>query len=525
MVIVIARRSNSERFLSAILNFSLSIALAALFLFAGRANAALLYSDNGLEVRWDNTLRYTAGIRLAQANATLLADENGDDGDRNFSRGLMMDRLDLLSTFDVTKSGFGIQASVEAWYDTVYGGHTAKGRDFPTDARHLEGRYADLADTFVYGHFLFDSAAVTVRAGRQTLLWGESIFFDENSIAAAQAPRDYVKSIISPNSYSDNAYLPVDQLSVLIQATPELSFAAYYQFGWRPSRLPPVGSYFSTSDLLGDGADELHLYRGGYLQRGPDGRPKKGRFGLSARMRFDDFDLGIYALQYASSYPLLRLAPDRMRSDWNNLGQFAAEYPDGIGLFGADFSTYYADYTLAGEITYRDDAPVVGYPLTSAYQYVVFQGRNFYAYGKANTLHAEVSAATTFAPSLAWDSADIAFELGANSILTIKQNRSDLDLSEDRAAVNIRASFEPRYFEVVPGLDISLPIGASYEPVGRYGPSYSENAHTGDLEAGISAIYASEWKMRLSYNYFYGEPVRQPMVDRNFVAFSVERTF
>jgi hypothetical protein len=44
------------------------------------AGAAQLYVADGLNLRWDNMLRYSAALRLAHPNAAFLGYINGDDG-------------------------------------------------------------------------------------------------------------------------------------------------------------------------------------------------------------------------------------------------------------------------------------------------------------------------------------------------------------------------------------------------------------------------------------------------------------
>src|SRR6202049_389050 len=227
------------------------LVIAGWAMFAGSpCRAGVLYATDGLDVRWDNTLRYSAGFRLNPPNSALLSNPNSDDGDRNFATGLVLNRLDLLSVLNVSKDEFGIQVSVDGWYDTVYDAHTANNSPatynpisvpntkFPRAVRNLDGHYAELGDIFGYANFGIGGIPVSMRAGRQTLLWGESLFFDENSIAAAQAPVDYIKNVGTPQAYSNNVFLPVNQLSVTVQPRSNIALAAYYQFEWRGHRLP-----------------------------------------------------------------------------------------------------------------------------------------------------------------------------------------------------------------------------------------------------------------------------------------------
>src|ERR1700748_1397201 len=97
--------------------------LAASLVAVVPAAGAELYNEDGIEAGWDNPLRYSVGVRLSPQNSTSLSYPNSDDGDRAFAPGLMSNRFDLLSVFDVTGETMGLQASVAAWYDTVYYTH------------------------------------------------------------------------------------------------------------------------------------------------------------------------------------------------------------------------------------------------------------------------------------------------------------------------------------------------------------------------------------------------------------------
>jgi len=102
-----------------------------------RAAAAELYDADGLDIRWDNTLRYSAGIRLAAESPILLGFANSNDGDSDFAPGLVSNRLDVVSVLDITGDSFGVQASFDGWYDTVY--HTRTDNKSPA-SYNLPGR-------------------------------------------------------------------------------------------------------------------------------------------------------------------------------------------------------------------------------------------------------------------------------------------------------------------------------------------------------------------------------------------------
>src|SRR5512146_179956 len=202
--------------------------LAAFFVGLGPAQAEQIYQGNGFDIRWDNSFRYSIGARLQSPSPDILNFPNADDGDRSFAPGLMTDRIDLLSVLDLSGDEFGAQISLAAWYDSVYhtrnddNAATVNARSAPPGhfvraTRNIDGQYAELGDTFAYANLAFWHTPVSLRVGRQTLLWGESLFYGANSIAAAQAPIDYVKRITTPDSYSTSAYLPVGQMLLTVQ--------------------------------------------------------------------------------------------------------------------------------------------------------------------------------------------------------------------------------------------------------------------------------------------------------------------
>ncbi len=508
---------------------ALHAAAGALCLVAtlGPAGAASLYSADGLNLRWDNTLRYSTAFRITPRNAALISNINGDDGDRNFAPGLISNRLGLLSVLDISHGNYGIHVSGVAWYDTVYHARTGNrspatynaasvpNTRFPRATRDLLGQYAEFADAFVFGNFDWDGTAISMRVGRQNLLWGESLFFDPNSIAAAQSPYDYIKGNSTLADYSKNVYLPVGQAAFTVQPNPIISLSFYYQFEWRASRLPAVGSYLSYLDTYGAGAERLLLRDGQYLARGADEKPSNtGQYGANLHLNLDDMDLGFYVLRYHAKYPFLKVSPAATGLAGSS-GQFDLDYQKGIELYGFSFSSYIGDDSLSGELSLRRNTP-----LTSSPRYVSSD-----TYAKGDVLHGQISSEMRLTGSSLWDSANLGVEVAADDTLDVTQNEPALDPSRGPFNMRIRAFFEPRLFEIVPNLALSFPMSIGYNLTGRSNTSYTLNEGAGDIEAGVSATYQTVWRAEITLTSYLGSPSAQPLADRDFVAFSIERTF
>src|SRR5258706_10614487 len=135
-------KADDNLFRQRLLSVAVGTSLAAA---AGCGLAAPIDVGNpDVELRWDNTVKYSAGIRAESRSDTLTkfapppaggitgpAALNGDDGDRNFKRGgLISNRVDLLSELDlVFRKSFGARVSAAGWHDAVY--NTVNTNDSP----------------------------------------------------------------------------------------------------------------------------------------------------------------------------------------------------------------------------------------------------------------------------------------------------------------------------------------------------------------------------------------------------------
>jgi hypothetical protein len=511
-------------------------ALGFLMASGRHAAAAQLYAADGLDVRWDNTLRYSAALRLESPSAVLLGYANGDDGDRNFAPGLVSNRFDLLSEFDIAAGDFGAHASAAAWYDTVYQASTNNNsaatnnaaspiaRQFPSAVRSLEGQHAELDDAFAYGNFTLAEVPVSVRVGRQTLLGGESRFFDANSIAAAMAPADYLKTMTDQGGYSGNMFLPVNQLSLTLQPLSWLSVSLYDQFEWRPSRQQGDGSFLNYLDYVGAGAGRLFLTSDQYLVRGPDHETVGGQYGIALHGSIADVDLGLYALRFRAKDPSLETLSNPMSAGQTGaVGNYRLVYPSGINLYGISFSTELGDNTLSGEFSARQNMPLVSYD-PRLQHLPAPAGGGYDGYAKGNTLHTQISLVTALGETPLWDHADAGAEIATDHVLSLTGLNPSEPFYSD-FAMKARARFEPHYFQVLPNLDMIGVAELGYNLAGHSFTSYAQNSDSGDFRFGVSGIYLSAWKASVTYTGFFGAPSRQPLADRDFAMFSLERTF
>ena len=128
---------------------------------------------------------------------------------------------------------------------------------FTKDTRDIMGRYIELLDAFVWDKGMVGGMPFTVRIGRHTLQYGETLFFGSNGIANAQGPVDIIKLLNVPGSQFKEILRPVGQASFNLQVSDNWTVDGYYQFQWEESRLPAAGSYLSSADFVGPGSEQL----------------------------------------------------------------------------------------------------------------------------------------------------------------------------------------------------------------------------------------------------------------------------
>lgn len=522
---------------------------------ASPASAAEFNTGSDLKLRWDNTIKYSNMVRLKNPSSVLLTNPNYDDGDRNFERGLVSNRLDLLSELDVVYGNVGARASAAAWYDTVYNGDTdnkspftynpssTSNNHFTDGTRELHGRDAELLDAFVFGKADIGEMNVKGRLGRHAFLYGESVFFGSNAVAAAQSPIDMIKGLSVPNTQFKELLRPTNQISGQVQVNDSLSVGAYYQLEWERHRLPASGSYFSFADMIDDGGQRVLAGPGMSLYRGDDQEGRNsGQGGLQIRWRPEGLntDFGFYAARYHDKFfqiylrPGTGVGPGQPR---DKIGEYSMVFPEDIEVYGTSFSTTVGTANVAGEISVRRNMPLVatgGAVLASPEN----DNDSNPAYPVGNSLHANLSMIDMYGQSDLWESATLIAEIAWNHRLSITKNPQALDPNSTRNAVALRLLFEPTYFQVLNGLDVSVPIGIGYTPYGRSSVVQGFGVeHGGDFTIGINGTYENTWKGTLSYTHYFGKggPLADPasgnftydqiFKDRDFVAFSLSRTF
>ncbi len=551
-----------------------SVACASLLCAGHPAHAFNYQFDNGVDVRFDNTIQYSVTERTSPVSPYLGgqmgAAQNTNDGDNNLAAGIVSNRFDLLSKFDISDNGYGFDTTIDSFYDTVYNQKTQNtdngtynpaqqpASKFTSATQTQAGRNIELRNLFIYGSHDIAGIPVTLRVGRLVNIFGESLFFAGNGIAYGMTPIDVARAISVPNTQAKNLFLPVGQAVISAQLNNSVSVTAYYQFEWEKFNFIPNGSYFSPEDLFDEGGQRIYAATAApyvsaahpgsalYFYRANDIRgADTGQFG--AAVHYDPegtaWDFGFYALQYNDSEPQVythvsptgpRPAPGAVPYGAPAalvLGTYQTVYADGIQIYGASTSTTVGPMNIAGEVSVRaneDLRSTVTVPANE--QFTSGNGKGaLYAIGDVAHYQASEIYLGPKIPGL-WDTSSVVGEVAGENLFAITANKENFDTVDSRhMAFGLRTVASATYYQLLPGMDVSPNIGLGWNFMGKSPDADAFNGtgidRGGDLTLGIAAVYLNKWTGGISYTRYIAPPQRDPFADRDFVSFNVERTF
>jgi hypothetical protein len=558
--------SVSSRLRGILLRSSVLMGLATVIVISTdmpAVRAATLYNNGTVTISLESTLSWTLGVRVAPTNSQLLASSNNDDGDRNFRHGVMENRGDILEQLDIADGNYGFHGSFAAWLDTVYLQHnqnnspstynnSGPNNSFTSATVNREGRRFEPLTAYIFGSKYFDNGNqnFTWRIGRQTVLWGDSLYFGKDAIAGGQAPIDLYRAQAVADLQAQDLFLPTGSIYASYDINPHLTIQAYDNFEYEADQYPGVGSYFQFTDFLAPGGQRILLGPVGNgelsIYHGRDQTPHNGfgQFGVALRSHVGTVDIGAYYIRFddksAQVYDFTNKndIPTPAKGGLS-FGTYSLVYPQNINAFGISASGLVLDANVAGEISGRTNMDLYSGPGITVPYGEEANTTNHPRYAVGDVIDAQISTIyDTPALPLMPGGASIMAEAIWNKVLTVTQNKAAL--VPDRTAVGsaFQVVFTPTYYEVFPQTEIDLPIGLTSNIIGRSQYDASINAGTGLIDLGVKAIYRQTWILGTNYAHYYGTPTAvaaadnnpsgtngEAFVDRDFVSIYVQHTF
>jgi hypothetical protein len=514
------------------------------------------FNDGGMVVDWDTSIKYGVQWRVENPDPNLknfTATANTNDGTNNFDKGVVSNRISLLTEADFQWGDYGFFVRGKALYDHRYEegnanqteetylsdnsgdgdgtwlnilgdplGDTSR-KDFNDDMLDIQGKDAFFLDAFVYGDFQVGERLISARLGRQVISWGESLFFP--GISGAQ---NYVDAAAanSPGTQVKEIFMPTGAAYFNLEMTPSLNLEAYYQYEWKETKEAGVGSYWSNSDISGDGNERILFYVEDFdlLIPAPVSNDKdpsdSGQFGVALRYFLESgTEFGLYGLRYHDKFfsvigvadtdavgPLARLPKEML-----------LHYEEDLDMYGASFSTLVGDVNVVGEVTYVPNSVVTqqvlpvfdpetgGYVNDKLRDGKVIQGNLgvFYVWGKTRI-------------------ADSINMLGEAVYVRTDMDEEDTLNDEDAWGYAFTADFN--YNSVMSGVDLAVKTSFKHAVDGSWKTlTLTDSAKEASL--GLQATYLKRWKGNVKYSTFWGAKSINNKHDRDNITVTVQYSF
>lgn len=514
--------------------------------------------DNGATIDWSVTTSYGVGVRLGKQSDRLMG-VNADDANRNFDRGsLTTNRIGALGEMILRKDNYGAVVRASTFYDDVY--HKGNDNDSPatvnksgdhdeftSDTRYYSGGRTRLLDAYVFGGWRFDNdTMLDVKAGRHIESWGESLYYP--GVNGVQNPSDAVKAA-QPGVEVKEVLLPVGQVSASFRLNPQITFGAYVQYEWKGTELPPVGSYLSSSDVIGPGREFIYSGTSKIAYRGTDEPRDSGQWGVQVRFRpVPAIEMSLFHVNYHDKNPATALVGYNPVPVGGGLYAFAAngykvKYFEDIKLTGISASTKLGEVQVGAEWSYRDGAPVMvntglgPVPTRGKGQQMQLSAMRVLGdrpWASQTTLTGEIIHVRVDSV----DGASAAPNLqGVNLLPSLGGMVGESDdytyktasawRSRDASAYTLGASFS--YPGVFQGWDLEVPVRFSNVFSGSTPMAGSISGVQGDrrLSVGTTWKYLGNLEVGLNYTGYLGsaDPVKRPFADRDYATFSMKYSF
>jgi len=445
-----------------------------------QAGAATLDSGPDFESSWTNTIRSSTSYQVNEV-PPLAAGFCGLAPNCGFGDGFTQGRVDWLSELDLQGRDSGLHASLEARRDVVE----------PNQG------YFDLFEA--YGHAtvpIGGDQPLSLFLGRHTVIWGESLFYSGNAIAGAMAPID--STVRETSRYQSNArFLPVGQASFSWQVSASLSLLGYDQFEWRRNRVDPEDAYAGIGEVLGAEFNRqivLALPYYGKVSYARETAPtpsSRDQFGFGAKWHKDAFELGLFGLSFDAKTPAILFDRDQAR--------YSLDYGRGIELVGISLAGPLADASFAAEFSGRRNMPLVtGGAFLETPSYARSGPRG-------DTLHGQMSVTAEIAPlPILPGGANWAIEVAGNHLVATSFEPDQLVAGRTRSAAALRTLFTPQFFQILPRLDVTLPISLGYNFLGLSQVLPEMNRGTGDVGVSVTVILGQSWIGSLGVTHYFG---------------------
>ncbi|WP_150801217.1 DUF1302 domain-containing protein [Pseudomonas fluorescens] len=409
--------------------------------------------------------------------------------------------------------------------------------------RYYNGPSGEILDAFVfYSTEVGEESMFSTKLGRHNMYWGETLFNAANGINYGQSALDLAKLYNVPGTETKELFLPRNQLSMSFTVNPELTLGAQYFLEFRNTRLPEGGTYMGGYDMFGEGGDVFWLPvptalngAGAFYgtSRGHDVKPHNaGDFGLMAKWSPEWLDgtLGFYYRNTSDPMPVVLVnAPNLQTPGLPGLtgAEYLSAYADDIDIYGISLSKGVGPVSVGLDVNYRENMPLLSNFTTvnptlrgQADQGLVngdnligaVPGRGDTGTARGKTFHVVLNGIVSFGNTPLWDSSSLAVEGSMTHLVSVDKGKQSFKGNSsyhgvdkvDTNAYSIATNFTPTWFQVFPGVDMSMPMSYNVGLKGNSAVQLGGSEDTGSYSIGVAADVYQKYKFDLKYVDSFG---------------------
>lgn len=207
-------------------------------------------------------------------------------------------------------------------------------------------------------------------------------------------------------------------------------------------------------------------------------------------------------------------------------GTFQYAWGGDIDIFGVSLGKNIGGVSVGAEVSYRRNMPLLSDPITVLPAALIPPTNPTGAIAttavpefgdtpgaKGNTWHGLVNGIATFGRTPLWDASTLAGEVVWMYLDSVTQNEA---VYKGRSAysgidkpsswfVGMTMAFTPTWFQVFPGVDLTMPLTWTQGLNGTAAVAFGGNENAGSFSAGLGATIYQKYLVNLAYNGYFGD--------------------
>jgi hypothetical protein len=222
------------------------------------------------------------------------------------------------------------------------------------------------------------------------------------------------------------------------------------------------------------------------------------------------------------------------------LGDMRWQYKDDVDLYGIAFAKEIAGISVGMDLVYRKNAPLPPELGSALFRYAgeadpaaAFAAGDSSNYGGAigETWHVVINGLGLLNDNGFWEGGSWILEATFSGLDDCTDNCDFLssNVHDNRVSTHIGGVFSPTWFQVFPGIDLSVPIAFGYGVDGDSAPiGFGGFEETGSASVGLRFDINQKIEAVARYNAFFGPAtngIGALLKDRDNVSFTVKATF